>query len=319
VFAYKNSVIKTFTPGRSPFRNCAPGTENEKWPTEIAASLRFGGHDNNINNAGVPEGNAANNTIDGFLPVRAYFKAATPPSLIPEWHLVTPLLKGGNLNTLAKKALREAKLKTAREIDAHYRPAFEHLLSNMQYLHEARYCHDDIKPANIFVAEDTQWLLGDLGNLRHISHPYHSSRIWTDNDQITDCRANDAMRLLKSYLQFVKAAASDKEHFDEDFFAGEEPVSRLFWKASADAPNISAAQIRKHSMIVYPEQSAMLQENDEFTRIVRKHPLSRGTFRPSTLHKAVNTVLETRMGEKLARWWGMVGIFGVPNNEVCGF
>ncbi|KAF1915602.1 hypothetical protein BDU57DRAFT_518654 [Ampelomyces quisqualis] len=312
VFAYKDSVIKTFTPGQSPFRNCAPGIENEKWPTEIAASLRLGGHDNNISNAGLSENSNANKNMNGFLPVRAYFKAAATPSLVPEWHLVTPLLKGGNLNTLAKKTLLETKLKTAKDVDAHFRPAFERLLGNMQHLHEARYCHDDIKPANIFVAEDTRWLLGDLGNLRHTSHPYHSSRIWINNDQLRDCRANDAMRLLKSYLQFVKAAASDKERFDDDFFTGKEPISRLFWKASTDARTISAAQIQKLSMKEYPEQPAMLQENNESTQI-------RGTFRRLTLHKAVNKSLETRMGEKLARWWGMVGIFGVPNKEVCGF
>lgn len=42
-FVYLNSVIKTFTPGRSPFRNCAPGTADERWPAEIPASLYFGG------------------------------------------------------------------------------------------------------------------------------------------------------------------------------------------------------------------------------------------------------------------------------------
>jgi len=168
VFAYKDSVIKTFMPGRSPFRNCASGATNEKWPTEIAASLRFGGFDQEVSN-----GDAGNTTFDGFLPVRAYFKAPLSSARVPEWHLVTPLVEDGSLRDLAKRLSREATGTSVREIDEHYRPAFERLLQNLQTLHEAGYCHDDIKPANIFIQDDTNWLLGDLGNVRHVSHAYH--------------------------------------------------------------------------------------------------------------------------------------------------
>lgn len=203
-----------------------------------------------------------NQTFEGFLPVKAYFKA--PPSYtgVPEWHLVTPLLKGGNLNKLAKKLSRNLKGKSIKEIDTQYRPALEDLLINMERLHEAKYCHSDIKPAKVFVEDDTNWLLGDLGNLRHLSHPYHSSRLWLDNKQLKDYRANDVMRVLKSYLQFIKAASQHREQFDETFFQDMEPLSRLFWTASADAERMSAARLRELSQAEYPERAPVLRTDE---------------------------------------------------------
>ncbi|KAH4000512.1 hypothetical protein HBI70_121880 [Parastagonospora nodorum] len=307
VFAYKDSVIKTFTPGRSPFRNCASGATNERWPTEIAASLRFGGFDQEVNN-----GDAGNTTFEGFLPVRAYFKAALSPAEDPEWHLVTPLVEDGNLKDLAKRLSREVEDNSVREIDAHYRPAFERLLQNLQTLHEARYCHDDIKPANIFIQEDTNWLLGDLGNVRHISHAYHSSRLWQDNNQLKDCRANDIMRALKSYLQFIRAASPNQQQFDVDFLERREPLSRLFWTASAGAPKMSAAKLQHLSAVEYPHRAPVPQSDEQTSEILK-------LFRHWSLRKAVDHALETRIGEKLARWWGIVSIFGVPENKTCGF
>jgi hypothetical protein len=317
VFAYKNSVIKTFTPGRSPFRNCAPGAEGEKWPTEIAASLRFGGYSQDVGSGHNALAYGANTTLDGFLTVKAYFRASASPSKAPEWHLVTPLLRDGNINTLARKILLEQKQKTAREIDTHYRPTFERLLGNMQRLHEARYCHDDIKPSNIFIAKDSEWLLGDLGNVRHTSHEYHSSRLWTDNDQLEDCRANDAMRTLKSYLQFIRIAADDKSYFDEQFFEGKEPLSRLFWQASNDAPNMSAAQLRNLSFVQPPGK--LWKTDMSNISVSRSHALPSVLSNRWALGRAVDHAVETRMGEKLVRWWAMAGILGVPNNESCGF
>jgi serine/threonine protein kinase len=315
VFAYKNSVIKTFRPGRSPFRNCASGAKSEKWPTEIAASLRFGGSDHAFNAySAVRNGNT---TFKGFLPVKAYFKTSHSPTDTPKWHLVTPLLRGGNLNHLAKRLSRDTDGQSSREIDIHYRPAFEDLLSNMQRLHDANYCHDDIKPANIFVADDTSWLLGDLGNLRHLGHPYHSSRLWLDNKQLPDCRANDAMRMLKSYLQFVKNAAQYQTQFEVEFFQGTEPLSRLFWTASANAARMSAAKLRTLSQMEYPERAPLLRTIEQQFQARRTY--SDMLVKPSKLRKAVDGALETRMGEKLARWWAMAGIFGVPDNEACGF
>jgi hypothetical protein len=312
VFVYEDSVIKTFTPGRSPFRNCAPGTSQERWPTEIAASLRFGGIDPNFSHGSFSYSPDSNDTLEGFLPVRAYFKAAASSSQAPEWHLVTPLLKSGNIEKLAKTLAHDPNASTLREVDVRYRPAFERLLSNMQRLHDAGYCHDDIKPANIFIADDGKWMLGDLGNLRQIAHPYHSSRLWVDNEQLRDCRANDVMRLLKSYLKFVQMSASNPQQFNDEFFEGNEPLSRLFWLASADL-SMSAARLRERSLLAHPGSGT----NDKSSRITQTQYLSNSFSRRLTLQHAVNHALQTRMGEKLARWWAMTWIFKIPISDSC--
>ncbi|OAL02686.1 hypothetical protein IQ06DRAFT_292025 [Phaeosphaeriaceae sp. SRC1lsM3a] len=321
VFSYKDSVIKTFTPGRSPFRNCAPETEDagEKWPTEIAASLRFGGHKHNTPGSELTDDDYASTALHGFLPVKSYFKAAASEGQEEEWHLVTPMLKGGNLKDLAKKVAHNPKLTKTRDMDAYFRPVFENLLSDIQRLHEANYCHDDIKPNNVFIANRTHWVLGDLGNLRHVTHPYHSSQLWADNDQLSDCRANDVMRLLKTYMQFLKRSTNNDNAFNDEFMAGKEPFSRLFWMASRDAPVMSASILRRILMAEYPEQPAKTQVDDEISASVKDHASSTWFFKQSRMNKEVRSVIATKIGEKSARWWGMVGIFGIPESEVCGF
>lgn len=323
VYSYKDSVIKTFTPGRSPFRNCAPDTEDvgQKWPTEIAASLRFGGHKHNNPEAQTTddEDAYASTALHGFLPVKSYFKAAQSEGQEEEWHLVTPLLKGGNLKDLAKKVVKNPKLTKTRDMDAYFRPVFEVLLSDIQRLHEANYCHDDVKPNNIFIANRTHWVLGDLGNLRHVTHPYHSSQLWADNDQLRDCRANDVMRLLKSYMQFLKRSTNNDKVFNDEFMEGKEPFSRLFWMASRAAQDMSAAILRRISMAEYPELPAKTEVDEEISTSVKDHAQSAWFFKQSKLNSEVRSVIETKIGEKSARWWGMVGIFGIPESEVCGF
>jgi len=309
VYAYNGSVIKTFTPGRSPFRNCAPGDTREKWPTEITASLRFGGSSLKDN------GNNGNNTpFDGFLPVYAYFKAINPPSAAREWHLVTPLLKRGNLVNEAKRLARDEEPLTHQDVDARYRPVFERFLDTIQRLHEHGYCHDDVKPANIFVKDKTNWVLGDLGNVRHVNHPYHTSRLWKDNQQLEDCRANDLLRALKSYLQFVRSAASNRDAFDKEFFEMKAPLSRLFWRASAEAPHMSARQLQELSVIEKPQGPEV---STTVTPPARPSSLLAIISSRWSLPRAVESAIETRIGEKLARWWAMVYVFGVPNRESC--
>lgn len=312
VYAYNGSVIKTFTPGRSPFRNCAPGETREKWPTEIAASLRFGGSS--------PEHNDNNTTIAsfaGFLPVKAYFKAANPSSESREWHLVTPLLEHGNLANLAKRIARDEESMTYQDVDARYRPVFERLLSTLQRLHEQGYCHDDVKPANIFVKDDTNLVLGDLGNLRHVGHPYHTSRLWIGNKQLEDCRANDVMRAAKSYLQFVRGAASNRDSFDDEFFEADAALSRLFWSASAEAPHMSATRLQELSLVERPGESNR-PDVGSITPPARPFSPMATISRRRALRREIEHAIETRMGEKLARWWAMVYVFGVPDTESCG-
>ncbi|KAF2624022.1 hypothetical protein BU25DRAFT_165882 [Macroventuria anomochaeta] len=303
-FVYQDSVIKTFTPGRSPFRNCAPGVTDKVWPTEVPASLYFGGSEHN-----------ATSSFHGFLPVQAYFMAVSSASQA-EWHLVTPLLKGGNLKDLAIEARKQKQ--PYRDIDAHHRPTFERLLHTLGNLHEAGYCHDDIKSSNIFVADDAHWILGDLGNLRQVSHPYHSSLLWRENKQLSDCRANDVMRALKSYMRFVRDSAIDADALNAEFFDGREPLSRLFWSSTANCSHLSAAELRAKSITEHPHLHANSMVKTGILLPAQSYTWLSIFSRRWGRHYAVNHALQTRMGEKLARWWALTGLFGVPITTVCG-
>ena len=311
VFVYKDSVIKTFTPGWSPFRNCAPDATT-KWPTEIPASLIFGGV-SNVSNEG-----DANMTYSGFLPVKAHFMAPTSPGAPAEWHLVTPLLSGGNLQKLARHLHSSERPNSYREIDTIYRPAFNQLLTSMSTLHEAGYCHDDIKPSNIFVQDESRWVIGDLGNVREVFHPYHSSRIWRDNRQLEDCRANDVIRVLKSYLKFIQSSIADDNEFNLAIRGRYEPLSRLFWWALAEARYISAAELHQRSIAEYPEAASLTVVDNRFLRS-RRFDLLRVLFlRRIATKLTVDHALMTRIDDISARWWGMVWLFGLPDTELCG-
>lgn len=304
-FIYQKSVIKTFTPGRSPFRNCAPGTADERWPTELPASLYFGGSEqSNIT------------SHDGFLPVRAFFMAASSINQA-EWHLVTPLVKDGSLQDFATK-VREQK-QTYRDVDRRFRPAFTGLLDSLQVLHEAGYCHDDVKPGNVLVADNTHWILGDLGNLRHITHPYHRSLLWKENKQLPDCRQNDVLRALKSYVQFVRAAAVDAATFDIEFFERRDPLSRLFWLVAADTTYLDVEKLRVRSATL---EDSWVDGNDTpdigVLAAAQSFAWLSVVSRRSAHHLAVNQALQTRIGEKMGRWWALTWLFGVPVPITCG-
>lgn len=317
VYVYNASVIKTFTPGRSPFRNCAPGTTNQKWPTEIPASLYFGGFFRDSDRHDHEYRYNASTSVDGFLPVKAYFMTSPRPPQQPEWHLISPLVPGGNLNTMAHRLSRETTNRSFRDIDALYRPAFHRLLESIEELHNAGYCHDDIKPANIFIQEESHWVLGDLGNVRHISHPYHSSSLWRDNQQLEDCRANDVIRALKSYIKFIQNSQYAEESFNTAFFELKEPLSRLFWWAFSDATVMSAAKLRRLSVVEYPESPPRTDADDGFRAASQSLTLMRILHPRLALKHDVDRILATRMGEKMARWWAMTWLFGVPVADVC--
>ncbi|KAH6622085.1 hypothetical protein C7974DRAFT_215882 [Boeremia exigua] len=303
-FVYQDSVIKTFTPGRSPFRNCAPGTADERWPTEIPASLYFGGSERNTTFS-----------HDSFLPVRTFFMAPSSTDRA-EWHLVTPLLKGGDLEDLTAKERKRREI--YRNIDAQYRPAFTGFLRSLQVLHEAGYCHDDVKPGNVLVADSAHWILADLGNIRHLTHPYHTSLLWQENRQLSDCRANDGIRALKSYLRFVRGAAVDANAFDAEFLEGREPLSRLFWSATANATHLSVGELREQSAIEHPHRNDYGESESGALLPITSHAWLSAISRRWGRSHAVTRALQTRVGEKMARWWALTWIFGVPVTTVCG-
>ncbi|KAJ4991721.1 hypothetical protein SVAN01_02836 [Stagonosporopsis vannaccii] len=304
-FIYQGSVIKTFTPGRSPFRNCAPGTANELWPTELPASLYFGG-----------SGQSNASSHDGFLPVKALFMTASSNTQA-EWHLVTPLAKGGSLQDLTIK-MRERK-QTYRDIDGQYRSAFTGLLDSLQVLHGAGYCHDDVKPGNILIADDAHWILGDLGNLRHVTHPYHTSLLWKENKQLPDCRKNDVFRALKSYVQFVRAAAVDAGTFDAEFYEKREPLSRLFWSVAVGVAHFDVEELRARAAAIgNPWVDDIDTVHNAALAATQNFAWLNMFSRRSALHFAVNQELQTRLGEKTARWWALTWFFGVQVTITCG-
>jgi hypothetical protein len=264
-FLYKNYVIKTFKTIQSPPRNCLPSDispalapTQRRWPSEIPASLLLGGLA-----AGEPqEGQAVPDQVD-FVPVQGVFLAPAPaPAAGPAtWHLVSPFLRSGHLYKLAKRLSSLTAPSSARALDARFRPSLNKLLSALDTMHnEHKLCHDDIKPDNIFVASysashineseaavDTHWLLADLGNVRQIDHAYHASQLWwSRNGQLVDCRANDVVRLVKSYVRFLQLASAaavptdaddagtPAPNFTQAFLQGAEPWSRLYWEVLAD-------------------------------------------------------------------------------------
>lgn len=102
-------------------------------------------------------------------------------------------------------------------------------LVSLKELHSHGLCHDNIKPDNIFVADTQHWLLGDLGNVRHFGHPWHTSDEWERRGQWAHCQFNDVRRVLKSYLSFIRDSCGDRSAFDQAFYAEERAWSRLYW------------------------------------------------------------------------------------------
>lgn len=239
-FSFNNSVIKVFKPLRSPLRNCVPNTASKlRWPSEIPVSLLLGGRSDQRDGGILYRAD--------FLPVYDYFLLPTRDGTHREWYLVTPLVKTGTLEHLAKRLRNQNSSQTAGDIDARYRPSFNRLLKALNIMHSQNLCHDDIKMDNVFVTDSAQpsgntssqseeeahWLLADLGNTRQANHSYHSSLLWAhDNRQNADCRTNDVVRLLKSYLLFLQAAVGDGDPgsaFNRVFLTASESWSRLYW------------------------------------------------------------------------------------------
>ncbi|KAL0936272.1 uncharacterized protein CTRU02_208487 [Colletotrichum truncatum] len=320
VFIYNNSVIKVYDEESSPFRNCMQSISGnpKRWPTEIPASLIMGGHDESLS--------ALNDDSqkDMFVPVKDYFLAASGSLQSPKWHLVTPFYKEGTLSKLAKKLRTSDNPPSYHEIDMMFRPSFESLLSALDHLHQTHnLCHDDIKMDNIFVASEhdpRRWKVGDLGNAREPEHPYHFTPLWTaDTPQLRDCRANDALRLVKSYLKFVRIASGNPEDFDVAFFQGVEPVSRLYWTMALDKSFILAEDARQLSRAFPPlrdDDSAWWAGMDS-VKVKAAHSGVNALITALvgwnvSLGRAVTEELRVGAKEVLGQMLGLTGIMGVP-------
>lgn len=332
-FTYDDHVIKTFNPSK-PLRNCIPaeqsarwtsslGRQSARWPSEIPASILLAGR----------EEAAAADT--GFVPVTDFFLASAEYDATPHWHLVSPLVPNGNLFNLARRLHSDGSSPPDfRTLDERFRPAFHTALETLQKLHDAGFCHDDIKPENIFIGPDptTDWLLGDLGNLRHLNHPYHTSRIWQINAQLPECRANDAFRLVKTHLAFLRAASATTPYhpyqeepepepetatqntFNKALFAGKEPWSRLYWLAHNAGPHLSASNLLAWSRVDEPA-SAPAHYVSKFERAAPGlwNPFLRlWKGRTAVVKEAVDEALAMKLGEKWGRWFAGSDWFGVP-------
>lgn len=321
-FALYRHVIKTFKSKGSPLRNCilreltggsqstdrqtcSPGT---RWPTEIPASLAMG-------------------TTQGFLPVGDVFFASSSPDEEAQWHLVTPLMKGGTLQTLANTIARnhtDTEL-SIHTFDVRFRPRFDELQAALEKLHSRGLCHDDLKLDNVFVnesstEEDGSWLLGDLGNVREISHSYHSSRIWTrSNKQLPDCRANDALRAIKTYLQFLRHAVDSSRGtrlgFDKALLEAKEPWARLLWRAHGASNHLRTENVLKWSSEDdHPANPASL---DSFVHPGLARSWTAWLLLPfygwqSTHERASASALKITASDAWAKILGLTWLLGVP-------
>lgn len=320
-FTYDGVVIKAYRSANAPFRNCVPGLGlSLRWPTEISASLVLGGL-------------AENTTVgehDNFVPVVDYFLAPVDNDEHLKWHFVTPFLSAGHLKSLAKRIRRSEQKYTAQELDILFRPSFEHVLVALDVMHTSHdLCHDDIKPDNIFLAtstdgttnanETTHWLLADMGNVRQVNHPYHQSIIWT-RDNLPDCRANDAFRLVKSYMKFLSRASHDSAAFNEQFLAGETAWSRLFWATWRDVQQnvpVSAARLsaRSQSLDFVPGSHSRPSSLGRWPTELRDPVYWSLLGREKMLAREVKNKLFIGATEIPARLWGMSPILGIPVPE----
>lgn len=205
-------VVKTFT---GDIRNPLPssiGKEFEAvtttWPSEIEAGIKVA------------------DEIAGFVPVYDYFILVQQNGR-HGWAMVSPYVHNGTLVTLSNH--ESATPSSASQLDEIHRPALMEMLTNLGPIHAAGYCHDDIKPDNIFIGNSAEWLLGDLGNFRHLNHTWHFTRSWKRQNQWSECRYNDIRRALKSYLWFLRMASVDQTAFDKAFWSESEDWARIYW------------------------------------------------------------------------------------------
>ncbi|KAK3718829.1 hypothetical protein LTR37_004745 [Vermiconidia calcicola] len=211
-------VVKTyFGTTRNPIPQALAGDFEDfswKWQAEIEASMLLGSWKNGNETA--------------YVPLRDYFILDSEEDSQWHWAIVTPFVEAGTLENLATAT--KIHERTPQKLDKIFRPVFDKVLENLQGLHAAGYCHDDIKPDNIFIADTKHWLLGDLGSVRHIEHPWHATARWQRENQWADCALNDVRRLLKTYLSFLRDASGDSSNFGQALYAEEQAWSKMYWQ-----------------------------------------------------------------------------------------
>lgn len=277
-------VIKSFIPEVA--RNPTPeGLENlfgsftSHWPAEIEAGIL-------LNNA-----HSGHNSV--YLPVLDYFILQSAGHWT--WNLVTPYVSQGNLLKLA--ATERAFNRSLDELDRLYRPILVELLHGLEPLHFAGLCHDDIKPDNIFIYAPDDWLLGDLGNVRHLEHSWHRARSWRRQNQWSECRYNDIRRAFKTYLWFLRSAVVDPEVFDRVFWEKETSWSRLHWDYEVSPAHLRTAIERAH---FEPNQAS---PQSGLRVDAHEWPISASTLADATERELICTTIPRRLWET---WWDWI-------------
>ncbi|EKG12250.1 hypothetical protein MPH_10631 [Macrophomina phaseolina MS6] len=226
-----------FSPGHQPMPkpwSSLFSNQLSTWPSEIPATLLLAGLHRHYSPHNLTHQDALLShpiVTTGLLPALDFFIAlhSSPPLRLPRcsarsWHLVTPYIPhGATLASLARslgQAGNNNSRTTIADVDSAARPNLARLLSALATLHAKGYCHNDVKPDNIFAVllpgppqpsslttahalDRSRWLLADLGQLRPVAHPWHASRGWVWRNQWHDCAKNDVRRMLKSYLAFL--------------------------------------------------------------------------------------------------------------------
>ncbi|KAJ3457621.1 hypothetical protein MRS44_014762 [Fusarium solani] len=264
-----------------------------------------------------------------FLPVTDYFMSP-PEESEARWHFLTPFVASGSLVRLAEHLHHSGHAYTARDLDILYRPSLERLFEALDRMHNRHgLCHDDIKPDNIFLSGKRSlgevdvtkdWILADLGNAREPDHPYHSSILWSRlNNNLPNCRVNDVVRLVKSYVLFLRAAVDDGGAFDKQFFEGRESWAKLFWTIvdGVNSDAVSAVSARVLSMALDPS----LEDHNDTLAHGRDpqgvwNPVKRLLMsRDEVISRGVDDQLRISAADSVARLKGLAFLLGVPVGE----